>query len=128
MTRAHSPYIKAAAVSSIPAIPIMRLSLILLSAFSLYLPPLSEAGRTLSEDHRSYRTARNSQADPEAPRSAFTFKYTLITANSPDCEPSLVDNFPVRVQYRTISGSDGRGVSEWMDSPNMPGKHACTKY
>jgi hypothetical protein len=55
----------------------------------------------------------------------FTVEYTLIVANSPDCERSLVDNFPVRVQYRTIiTGGDGgtnNNVSEWMDSPNMPG-------
>ena len=56
------------------------------------------------------------------------FKYTLTTANSPDCERSLVgDNSPVRMQYRTISVSDGEksntSVSEWMDFPNMSGKH-----
>ena len=101
-----------------------RLLLILLSALSLHLQALCEAGETvaLSEDYRSYRTARNSQV-PRSNTTGFILKYALITANSPDCEPSLVDNFPVGVQYRTISGSDG--VSEWMDlySPNMPGKH-----
>jgi hypothetical protein len=55
----------------------------------------------------------------------FTVEYTLIIANSPDCERSLVDSFPVRVQYRTImTGGDGgknNSVSQWMDSPNMPG-------
>ena len=55
----------------------------------------------------------------------FIVEYTLITANSPDCVASLVDKFPVRVQYRTIIGDDGgqsnTSVSEWMDSPNLPG-------
>ena len=57
-----------------------------------------------------------------------TVEYILIIANSPDCEASLVDNFSVRVQYRTIvAGGDGgqnnNGISEWTDSPNMPGMH-----
>ena len=61
-----------------------------------------------------------------APQTGFTVDYTLTTVNSPDCESSLVDNFPVRVQYRTIIGADDGGqsntsVSEWMDSPNTPG-------
>ena len=57
----------------------------------------------------------------------FAVEYTLITANSPDCEPSLVDKFPVRVQYRTIIGDDGgqsnNSVSDWEDSPSMPGNY-----
>ena len=58
----------------------------------------------------------------------FTVQYTLVTANSPDCEPSLVDDYPVRVQYKTlVSGDGGRGQnnsgSEWMDSTHMPGTH-----
>ena len=66
------------------------------------------------------------QPTPET--TGLTVQYTLIVANSPDCEPSLVDNFPVRVQYRTIvTGGDGEqnnnDISEWMDSPNMPGMH-----
>ena len=65
-------------------------------------------------------------ADHRAPNTTgFTVEYTLITVNSPDCEPSLVDSFPVRVQYRTISDGDGElsntSVSEWMDPPNIPG-------
>ena len=54
----------------------------------------------------------------ETNTTGFTVEYTLIIANSPDCEPSLVDNYPVRVQYREIIGGDG---GQWMDSPNMPG-------
>ena len=58
----------------------------------------------------------------------FTVQYTLMTANSPDCEPSLVDDYPVRVQYRKLVSGDGdRGQnnsgSEWMDSTHMPGTH-----
>ena len=68
------------------------------------------------------------QQTPRPERTGFTVQYTLIIANSPDCEPSPVDNFPVRVQYRTIvTGGDGgqnnNSVSEWMDSTNMPGMH-----
>ena len=73
-------------------------------------------------------TRRNVGANHQAKNTAgFTVEYTLITANSPDCDPSLIDNFPLRVQYRTIIGSGDGGQSnssviEWMDSPNMPGK------
>ena len=46
-------------------------------------------------------------------------EYTLVTANSPDCEVSLVDNFPVRVQYRLIqetsNGADSQSSTKWMD-------------
>ncbi len=47
----------------------------------------------------------------------FRVKYTLVTANSPDCAPSLIDNFPVRVQYRLIHLQPS---TEWMDSLCMP--------
>ena len=68
------------------------------------------------------------QPTPWPQTTGLTVQYTLTLANSPDCELSLVDNFPVRVQYRTIvTGGDGgqnnSGVSEWRDSPNMPGIH-----
>ena len=61
------------------------------------------------------------QPTPWPQTTGLTVQYTLIIANSPDCQPSLVDNFPVRVQYRTIlTGGDGERVSEWMDSPTSP--------
>ena len=64
---------------------------------------------------------------PTPQTTSLTVEYTLIIANSPDCELSLVDNFPVRVQYRTImTGGDGgrnNSVSQWMDSPRMPGTY-----
>ena len=64
----------------------------------------------------------------EGQTTGLTVQYTLITANSPDCEPSLVDNFPVQVQYRTIiTGGDGESVSQWMDSPRMPGSYMCLR-
>ena len=59
---------------------------------------------------------RSVDADNQENMSGFIFAYSLMTVNSPDCGPSLVDNFPVRVQYRTIRDSD-TSVSEWMDSP-----------
>ena len=92
--------------ASIPASPIMRPLLAFLVLLSTNLLPLC-----IAEGHQP----------------GFPVEYTLITANSPDCEPSMVDKFPVRVQYRTIIGDDGgqsnTSVSEWMDSrsPNMPG-------
>jgi hypothetical protein len=53
----------------------------------------------------------------------FTVEYALIIANSPDC--SLIDNFPVRVQYRVvITGGDGgqnNSINQWIGSPNIPG-------
>ena len=51
----------------------------------------------------------------------FRVEYTLVTANSPDCEYSLGDNFPVRVQYRLIhqrsetSNGAASTVTKWMD-------------
>lgn len=66
--------------------------------------------------------ARTSSAAP-----GLFIEYTLTTANSPDCEPSLVDNYPVQVQYRTIfisaestNNSNDIEATEWMDSPNKP--------
>ena len=67
------------------------------------------------------------EGQPTPQTTSFRVQYTLIIANSPDCDRStLVDDFPIRVQYRMITTSDDGGqnnnsVSEWMDSPNMPG-------
>ena len=85
-----------------------------------------EAAEVPLQDRGQSRIARSVAS--EKPHSGYTVEYTLVTANSPDCERSLVDEFPVRLQYRTIiSGGDGgqsinNSVSEWMDSPkNMSG-------
>ena len=50
-----------------------------------------------------------------------TIEYTLMTLNSPDCESSLADNFPVRVQYRELSPD--RTPGKWMNlnSTIVPG-------
>lgn len=75
-----------------------------------------------------------SSPPPETPTVArpFFVDYTLMTANSPDCEPSLVDDFPVRILYRQIETAavtpqgvannnvTGAIASAWMDSPNPP--------
>ena len=50
---------------------------------------------------------------------SLTVSYTLVTVNSPDCEPSLADDYPVVVQHRRVSPGKGdsaaTGVaSEWM--------------
>jgi hypothetical protein len=70
----------------------------------------------------------NVDADHHANMTGFMVTYTLTIVNSPDCEPSLVDDFPVRVQYRIISNGDAGeqsniSVSEWMGctSPKAPG-------
>ena len=68
---------------------------------------------------RTIRNVPERQDDSNTTR-GFLVEYTLITANSPDCEPSLVDNFPVRVQYRLITPEDDSTVTEWTDSPNTP--------
>ena len=101
---------RSVAGSCIPYDPIMRVGLVLavllsaLPRWPLNLQPLCVA--------------------EEQPTPHLTVQYTLVIANSPDCEPSLVDNFPVRVQYRTImTGGDGERVSQWMDSPRMPGSY-----
>ena len=99
----------------------MRLRVFIVVLLAPNLQSQCEATETQTQDP-------NVGTDHHAPNTTgFTVDYALITANSPDCEPSLVDNFPVRVQYRTISDGDGGlsniGVSEWTDSPNniLPG-------
>ena len=70
------------------------------------------------------RTNRAAAASSTAP--GFFIEYTLITANSPDCEPSLGDNYPVQVQHRTIvsssesANSNDVDATEWTDSPMKP--------
>ena len=108
---------RSVAGSCIPGDPIMRVGLVLtvllsaLPRWPLNLQPLCVA-----------------EEQPTPQTTGLTVQYTLIIANSPDCEPTLVDNFPVIVQYRTIiTGDDGgqnNSVSQWMDSPSrMPGSY-----
>ena len=64
---------------------------------------------------------------PIPQRRGFLIEYTLITANSPDCEPSLADSYSVRVQYRLTHPSTRQRNAEapsnqnragpWRDSP-----------
>lgn len=69
------------------------------------------------------RAIRNAVSDSCLNNAArgFRVEYTLVTANSPDCEYSLGDNFPVRVQYRLIhqrsetSNGAASTVTKWMD-------------
>lgn len=56
----------------------------------------------------------------EGGNSRLIVEYTLVMANSPDCEPSLSDDFPVRVQYRTISDLEVNAANNWIDSPFQP--------
>ena len=56
----------------------------------------------------------------EGGNSRLIVEYTLVMANSPDCEPSLSDDFPVRVQYRTISDLEVNAANNWIDSPFKP--------
>ena len=105
------------------ACPMMRIRLYIFILLTSSLQALCEA----TDLSRRARNVANETATQSSRTTGFTVEYTLITANSPDCEPYLVDSFPVRVQYRTIIGSDDGGqsnnsVSEWMDSPNMSGK------
>ena len=106
--------------SCIPDDPIMRAGLVLAVLLST-LPrwPLNLQRLCVAEEQPTPQTT------------GLTVQYTMIIANSPDCERSLVDNFPVIVQYRTImTGGDGgqnNSVSQWMDSPSrMPGSYICT--
>ena len=97
----------------------MKLDFFILVLLSPNLPSPCEAKEAPSQD-------RNVSDDHwQMNATGFIVAYTLITANSPDCENSLVDNFPVRVQYRTVSDGDGEqsntSVNEWMGSPNVPG-------
>ena len=113
----------------------------LLSPF-LILFTLSPYGQRLPCEARSARTthdaappsisgiARRNVPPPLQPpesdvNEGFAADYTLITANSPDCEPGLADNFPVRVQYRTASPSESQ-FGQWTDSlfaPIVTGQH-----
>ena len=101
--------------------------------FSLSQPSLCEARNTLSVTASEVSAAsrretssivrRNAPSRPPPSESDMdegfiAVDYTLMTANSPDCESSLVDNFPVRVQYRRAS--PGQAPSAWMDSPFAP--------
>ena len=106
---------------SIDSVIMKLLFLFILQSVSLlHLQPLYEA-KTLTS-----RTARDIPPQRSATdmTRGFSVEYTLITANSPDCEPSLVDNFPVRVQYRKTrpGNSDGSTNSpeEWTGSPFAP--------
>ena len=124
----------------------------------LTLQPTTRA-KKLSDSISTSRTAlprpRAIRSAPPAPQSdadqesnpclnsdktrGFRVEYTLITANSPDCESSLVDNFPVRVQYRMIQRSEGSddqidGVdqfqpsSKWTDSICTPSYPTGEKF
>lgn len=98
----------------------MRLGISILVLLLLTLESACEATEKPSQD-------LNVGADHHANVTGFIITYTLITVNSPDCEPSLIDDFPVGVQYRMISNGDGEqsntSVSEWMGStsPKAPG-------
>ena len=90
--------------------------------FSISQPSPYEARNTisatssLSEGSQTSRVfRRTASSQPQPPSSdGFTVEYTLITVNSPDCESSPVDKFPVRVQYRDASPDGTPG--EWRDS------------
>ena len=100
----------------------------------LSLQPAIRAKKSSDLSGSSFAPARprviRNAAPPESPAQnscfnnatrGFRVEYTLVTANSPDCEFSLVDDFPVRVQYRLIRqrSETSNGVdsqpSEWMD-------------
>lgn len=90
----------------------------------------SSDGEAEEEHHQSSVSGsvrRSVTAASGAPQSnwtqGFSLEYTLITANSPDCEPpSTADLYPVRVQYRsTRIGDANRGsAGEWSDPPSGP--------
>ena len=106
--------------------------LLLLSHFiSTMLLPLQPTAQAMKlSDLHDIATPRLTVRDVPAhtdTTQGFRVEYTLITANSPDCEPSLVDNFPVKVQYRITSRSSDvlqnnflNRSAEWMDSPYSP--------
>ena len=105
---------------SIDSVIMKLLFLFILQSVSLlHLQPLCEA-KTLPS--RTVRAIPPQQSATDT--RGFSVEYTLITANSPDCEPSLVDNFPVRVQYRKTRPGNGGGnqasTNEWTGSPFAP--------
>ena len=103
----------------------MRLGIFILVLLLLKIVFPCEATEKQSQD-------LNDGAYHHANMTGFIVTYTLITVNSPDCEPSLIDDFPIRVQYRMISNGDGEqsntSISEWMgsSSPKAPGR--CIIY
>ena len=124
LPRVHKLKTKRGQIRSIPASPVMKLGLFILVLLSSNPQSPCETTEAPSQD----RT--DAGADHQMSTTGFIVAYTLITANSPDCEHSLVDNFPIRVQYRTTSDGDGEqsntSVSEWMSSPNVPGSYNAT--
>ena len=113
-----------------------------ISTTLLSLQPTTQAKKPSDPSGSSFTPARpraiRSAVPPVSPAHdsclynatrGFRVEYTLVTANSPDCEFSLVDDFPVRVQYRLIrqrsetsNGADSQSstVTEWMDPLCMP--------
>ena len=101
-----------------------------LSIFSmtlLSLQPIAQAKNPpgLTDRRSASRTAlqraTRSIPPPLNTTGGLRVEYTLITANSPDCDPSLADNFPVRLQYRLIrptqAAENSQMATEWMASP-----------
>ena len=98
-----------------------------LSIFSmtlLSLQPIAQAKNPpgLTDRRSASRTAlqraTRSIPPPLNTTGGLRVEYTLVTANSPDCDPSLIDNFPVRLQYRLIRPQAAENDSyEWMASP-----------
>lgn len=86
---------------------------------------------------RASRTVRSNSdtSHTQSPTAGFNVEYTILRADSPDCDPSLADNFPVQVQYRMAARANTGGgneatFSEWMVSPIAPtempaGKTTC---
>ena len=72
--------------------------------------------------HSSHKAHRSVPSQPSNTLQGFSIHYTLISANSPDCDPSLADNYPVTVQYRHqfIIGDANWNMSEWISSPLAP--------
>ena len=105
----------------LPGLKMKSCLLILLSVSLLHLQPCE--AKTLPRRSRvphpppTLRTVRDVPPLPRQPSASdtvtqgFSVKYTLVTANSADCEPSLVNNFPVRVQYRKTSPRNDRDAS-----------------
>ena len=93
------------------------------SKLSNFMKVMSSSSSSFS-GVRSLRSVRDVSSTASS-TNGFLVEYTLLIANSPDCEPSLVDNFPVRVQYRIVTlmedDNNGSSAGQWKDleSPTL---------
>lgn len=104
-------------------LPLSSLLLLIVQPRTNEALPARRSAMTYYYDSRSLLNtdrliARNApplpRTQPSSGTVGFNVEYAILTANTPDCEQSLADDFPVVVQYRMTSPSTNDG--EWTTS------------